>query len=108
MRTGPGWYLFRCPKCRQAFVDTNLAEYCDCGNTDWEEIGPFKKTSKGRIRVEMDLGKAEGCIVVWDHEQVRDSGKARDSKEVRTDRRVGIGKAAGRFFQWVMRVGMVR
>ena len=96
MRPGPGWYLLRCPKCKQAFVATNLAEYCDCGNTDWEAIGPFKRMSKGRIRVEMDLEKAEGCVVVW------------DSKPVSEHRRVGWWVAAGRFVQWVGRVVVQR
>ena len=86
MRPGPGWYLFRCSKCKQAFVATNLAEWCDCGNTEWEAIGPFKRRRGWGIRVEMDLEKAEGCMVVWDSEEV-------------SDRRVGLVKAAGRFVQ---------
>ena len=72
MRPGPGWYLFRCPKCKQGFVATGMAEWCDCGNTNWEPHGPFVKGKHKRaIRVEMDLGKAEGCVVVWDSEEVQ-------------------------------------
>ena len=81
MRPGPGWYLFRCPRCKQAFIATDMAEWCDCGNTQWVPTGPFvNRVDKRAIRVEMDLGKAEGCVVVWDHARVRDSYRVWDSK----------------------------
>ena len=76
MRTGPGWYLFRCPKCKGAFIATMMAEWCDCGNAMWAPDGrkngikwvPYNP--KQGIWEEMNLEKAEGCLVVWDHRRV--------------------------------------
>ena len=72
VKFGEGWYLFRCRRCRQAFVATALAEWCDCGNTHFRSAA-FRTygSSKDVIVIEsvIPVG-AEGCIVTWDHRRV--------------------------------------
>ena len=63
---GDGWYLFRCGKCKQAFIATSMAEWCDCGNTQFDNALHYPKG----IKVESDLKGADGCIIVWDHRPV--------------------------------------
>lgn len=64
MRFGEGWYLFRCGRCKQGFMATSMAEWCDCGNVHFQGDGP----KKDWIVVEMECRNSTvGSIVVWDH-----------------------------------------
>ena len=66
MILGDGWYLFRCGRCGEAFVGSSMVEWCDCGNTSFND-GP----RMGRINVEQTFGKSvAGCIAVWDHKEI--------------------------------------
>lgn len=63
LRYGAGWYLFRCGRCKGHFVATSLAEWCDCGNSN------FNDSPMGRIRVVSELTENDaGSIITWDEE----------------------------------------
>ena len=58
---GDGWYLFRCSRCKEHFVGTSMVEWCDCGNTN------FNDSPMGSIRVVSELTDRDaGSIITWD------------------------------------------
>lgn len=60
MKPGDGWYLFRCGRCKDAFIGTSMVEWCDCGNTHFEHL-------RYGIKIEVEFNdKMLGSLVVWD------------------------------------------